>query len=104
MKASVPANIAALIIGAYEKLGTDNPPVAVRSSATAEDLPEMSFAGQYETYLNVRGREEVLQAVKRCWASLWTARAIAYSAHLNVPSEEITLAVVVQQLVPADAA
>src|SRR6266700_3529016 len=79
-------------------------PVAVRSSATAEDLPEMSFAGQQETYLNMRGEAMVLDAVKRCWASLWTARAIGYRARQGIAQEDVSLAVVVQELVPADAA
>jgi rifampicin phosphotransferase len=79
-------------------------PVAVRSSATAEDLPEMSFAGQQETYLNMHGEAMVLDAVKRCWASLWTARAIGYRARQGIAQEEVSLAVVVQELVPADAA
>lgn len=80
------------------------PSVAVRSSATAEDLPEMSFAGQQETYLNVAGEAMVLDAVKRCWASLWTARAIGYRARHNIAPQDVSLAVVVQVLVPADAA
>ena len=79
-------------------------PVAVRSSATAEDLPEMSFAGQQETYLNMRGEAMVLDAVKRCWASLWTARAIGYRARQGIAQEDVSLAVVIQELVPADAA
>ena len=103
-QSAIPDYIAAMIRQEYAELGTDDPPVAVRSSATAEDLPEMSFAGQQETYLNVRGNEAVLDAVKRCWASLWTARAIGYRARNKIPPEDIALAVVVQQLVPADAA
>ena len=79
-------------------------PVAVRSSATAEDLPEMSFAGQQETYLNMHGEAMVLDAVKRCWASLWTARAIGYRARQGIAQEDVSLAVVVQELVSADAA
>src|SRR6266516_5000811 len=79
-------------------------PVAVRSSATAEDLPQMSFAGQQETYLNMRGEAMVLSAVKRCWASLWTARAIGYRARNHIAPQDVSLAVVVQELVPADAA
>src|SRR5262249_26969466 len=71
---------------------------------TAEDLPELSFAGQQETYLNVRGGERVVEAVKRCWASLWTARAIGYRARQEIPPADVALAVVVQQLVPADVA
>jgi rifampicin phosphotransferase len=86
--------------------GTDggDVPVAVRSSATAEDLPEMSFAGQQDTYLNIRGAADLLGAVKRCWASLWTPRAIAYRARTGVPHDDVALAVVVQELVRADAA
>ncbi|HAG98050.1 MAG TPA: pyruvate, phosphate dikinase, partial [Ktedonobacter sp.] len=76
----------------------------VRSSATAEDLPELSFAGQQETYLNMRGEAMVLDAIKRCWASLWTARAIGYRARSGIAHEEVSLAVVVQELVLADAA
>jgi rifampicin phosphotransferase len=78
--------------------------VAVRSSATAEDLPEASFAGQQDTYLNIHGGQAVLEAVKRCWASLWTARAMAYRARQNISPDEVALAVVVQQLVFAEAA
>ena len=101
---TIPADIAALIRSAYRELGADDPPVAVRSSATAEDLPGMSFAGQQETYLNVRGGGDVLEAVKRCWASLWTARALGYRARQGVRSADVALAVIVQQLVPAEVA
>jgi rifampicin phosphotransferase len=80
------------------------PPVAVRSSATAEDLPEASFAGQQDTYLNVRGLEDLLVAVRDCWASLWTARAMAYRARQGINPATLSLAVVVQQMVDADAA
>ena len=99
----VPARTAAAIAGAYACLG-DDMPVAVRSSATVEDLPGMSAAGQHDTYLNIRGEAAVLDAVKRCWASLWSARAIGYRAHRGVEPGEVSIAVVVQQLVPADAA
>src|ERR1700735_3791226 len=99
----VPAPTAAAIAGAYACLG-DDVPVAVRSSATAEDLPGMSAAGQHDTYLNVRGRAAVLDAVRRCWASLWSARAIGYRARLGVEPGEVSIAVVVPQLVPAEAA
>lgn len=75
--------------------------VAVRSSATAEDLPGASFAGQQETFLNVRGGPEVLDAVRRCWASLWTDRAIAYRRSAGFAGAEAALAVVVQPLVAA---
>lgn len=79
-------------------------PVAVRSSATAEDLPTASFAGQQDTYLNIRGDDALLDAVKRCWASLWTARAISYRMRQKIDPAAVSLAVVVQQLIPADAA
>lgn len=78
-------------------------PVAVRSSATAEDLPDASFAGQQETYLHVRGEDALLRAVQRCWASLWTARAMAYRARQGIDPASVRLAVVVQHMVPADA-
>jgi rifampicin phosphotransferase len=87
---------------AYAALG--EAPVAVRSSATAEDLPEASFAGQQDTYLNVRGLEDLLVAVRDCWASLWTARAMAYRARQGIDPATVSLAVVVQQMVDADAA
>lgn len=84
-------------------------PVAVRSSATVEDLAGASSAGQYASYLNVRGTDEVVAAVRRCWASLWTPRAIGYRARRADPAGEsvpaaVSMAVVVQRLVPADAA
>src|SRR6516165_3288979 len=107
-RGTIPEDIAAAIRRGYGRLEGDgnaaDPPVAVRSSATAEDLPEMSFAGQQETYLNVRGGDPVLEAVKRCWASLWTARALGYRARQGIRPEDVALAVVVQQLVPAEAA
>ena len=77
----VPEKMAEEIRASYEKLDEDGgAAVAVRSSATAEDLAGASFAGQQETYLNVRGEEALLDGVKNCWASLWTARAMAYRA------------------------
>jgi rifampicin phosphotransferase len=99
----VPAPTAAAIGGAYARLGTDVP-VAVRSSATVEDLPGMSAAGQHDTYLNVRGEAAVIDAVKRCWGSLWSARAIGYRARCGVEPGGVSIAVVVQQLVLAEAA
>ena len=103
-RCAMPEGIAASIREAYAGLGAGNMVVAVRSSATAEDLPGMSFAGQQDTYLNMSGETAVLDAVKRCWASLWTARAIDYRARNGIAAEEVSLAVVVQELVPADAA
>jgi pyruvate,water dikinase len=78
--------------------------VAARSSATAEDLPEASFAGQQETYLNVRGAEDLIQAVQNCWASLYGARAIYYRVKQKFPHEHVNIAVVVQKMVDADSA
>jgi len=100
--AEVPADVAAAIAHAYVSLPGNEPAVAVRSSATAEDLPEASFAGQQDSFLNLQGIDEVIFAVKRCWASLWTARAIGYRLRQSVPQESVHLAVVVQVLVAAD--
>ncbi|GAP15887.1 phosphoenolpyruvate synthase/pyruvate phosphate dikinase [Longilinea arvoryzae] len=96
----IPAETANGIRAAYRSLG--GPAVAVRSSATAEDLPELSFAGQQDTYLNVIGEAALLDAVVKCWASLWTARAIGYRMRNHVPQEGMALAVVVQRMVPAE--
>jgi phosphohistidine swiveling domain-containing protein len=114
--APVPPETAAAVTAAYAALGADVP-VAVRSSATVEDLPGRSAAGQHDTYLNVCGAAAVLDAVRRCWASLWTARAIGYRQRQAADDSTggdaspgaaspgaISLAVVVQRLVPADAA
>ncbi len=100
----IPANIAGAVAQAYASLPGADPYVAVRSSATAEDLPDASFAGQQDTYLNVKGADAVLEAVKRCWASLWTARAIGYRARQSIDQGAVSLAAVVQLLVPAEAA
>jgi phosphoenolpyruvate synthase/pyruvate phosphate dikinase len=99
------AGLAGEIAAAYRQLGGDaDAPVAVRSSATAEDTAEASFAGQQDTYLWVRGAEEVVSHVTRCWGSLFTPRAIAYRARLEIPTDEIGMGVVVQVMVPAEAA
>ncbi|MBM3125634.1 MAG: pyruvate, phosphate dikinase, partial [Chloroflexi bacterium] len=100
----IPAELGDAIVDAYQALGDHHAVVAVRSSATAEDLPEASFAGQQETYLNIHGVDAVLDSVKKCWASLWTARAIAYRARQNIAPDSVALAVVVQRLIFADAA
>ncbi len=100
----VPADVAAAVQAAYTALTAADAAVAVRSSATAEDLPDASFAGQQETFLNVRGVAAVQDAVKRCWASLWTARAIGYRVQHAIDQEIVSLAVVVQTLVPAEVA
>ncbi|WP_426997911.1 PEP/pyruvate-binding domain-containing protein [Pseudarthrobacter sp. N5] len=101
--AEIPADMGASILAAYAALGTDTP-VAVRSSATAEDLPLASFAGQQDTYLNVVGADAVLAAVRDCWASLWTDRAVSYRASHGIPASTVALAVVVQRMVDAVAA
>ncbi len=103
--ARMPDDLASEIRSAYAELcdRQAGKPVAVRSSATAEDLPEASFAGQQETYLNIQGPEAVLAAVQQCWASLWTARAIAYRAGQGIAPDCVALAVVVQELVCAEA-
>ncbi|MGE5252111.1 MAG: PEP/pyruvate-binding domain-containing protein, partial [Bacteroidota bacterium] len=92
--------LAAPIRAAYRAL--NDAPVAVRSSATAEDLPDVSFAGQQDTYLNVMEEEQVLRAVVACWASLWTARAIGYRLRNQIDQTRIALAVVVQQMAQSD--
>jgi rifampicin phosphotransferase len=99
----IPSEIRDEVLGRYAWLGADVP-VAVRSSATAEDLPFASFAGQQDTYLNVVGAEAVLDAVKRCWASLWTDRAVAYRSTNGIDNSTVMLAVVVQRMVQSDVA
>ncbi len=84
------------------KAGRDMPWVAVRSSATAEDLPEASFAGQQATFLNIKGGENIVRAVQRCWASLYTARAIYYREKNNFPHEKVLIAVVVQKMIDSE--
>ncbi len=97
MHATMPADLAQEFAAAYQKLATrmhqDNPAVAVRSSATAEDLPDASFAGQQDTYLNVKGADEVIAKIKECFASLFTDRAIYYRAKQNFPQERVALSV-----------
>jgi pyruvate,water dikinase len=100
--ATVPDATARELLGAAADLGDG--PVAVRSSATAEDLADASFAGQQDTYLDVQGEDRVLTAVRDCWASLWTARAMAYRARQVIAPSDVALAVVVQRMVDADAA
>lgn len=81
------------------KAGREVPFVAVRSSATAEDLPEASFAGQQATFLNIKGAPNLILSVQRCWASLFTARAIYYRVKNNFPHEKVLIAVIVQKMV-----
>ncbi|WP_347355008.1 PEP/pyruvate-binding domain-containing protein [Intrasporangium sp.] len=97
-----PPEVAAAITQAYAALGGGA--VAVRSSATAEDLPGATFAGQQDTYLDVEGAEAVLTAVRDCWASLWSERAVAYRVRLGIDPADVAMGVVVQRMVPADTA
>jgi pyruvate,water dikinase len=99
----LPADLAEAITSAVAEFGQTTP-LAVRSSATAEDLPFASFAGQQETFLNIVGTVAVLEAVKRCWASLWTDRAVVYRANNQIDQRSVRLAVVIQLLVDAAAA
>jgi pyruvate,water dikinase len=94
--------IADAALEAYRALGKGS--VAVRSSATAEDLPGASFAGQQDTYLGIAGDDELLDAIRRCWASLWNERAVAYRRDHGIDDDGIALAVVVQRMVDASAA
>jgi len=80
----------------------NNNPVAIRSSGTLEDLPNSSFAGQYDTYLNIIGMEQVLIHVKKCFASLWSERAITYRYNNNLPNKEPEIAVIIQKMVQAN--
>ncbi len=120
LSASLPDDIAEAITGGYLRIagaqlaqaGDARPDqehgnlysVAVRSSATAEDLPDASFAGQQETFLNIRGKDMVLTAVRKCWASLWESRAVHYRMRMGYDHFSVNLAVVVQRMVEADVA
>jgi len=107
LAASLPTDLSAEIVDAYEQLsaGVKEPlDVAVRTSATAEDLPEASFAGQHETYLNVRGAPAVLDAVKRSFASLFTDRAISYRVQHGFDHLQVALSAGVQRMVRSDLA
>ena len=99
---TMPAEVAGAIKEAYEAIGA--PIVAVRSSATAEDLDDASMAGQYETYLDLQGEQSVLDAVVKCWASINSPRVCAYLKEHDIPREHVAMAVVVQELIPAEKA
>jgi pyruvate,water dikinase len=102
-EAQIPYEVEQEILEMYrDRLGAGA--VAVRSSATAEDLPGAAFAGQQDTYLNVVGEEALLDAVRRCWASLWTDRAISYRGRQGIDQRTVRLAVVVQKMVEAEVA
>ncbi len=105
LSASLPAGLSAEIIQAYKKLLANQAlEVAVRSSATAEDLPQASFAGQHESYLNIKGDEGLLNAVQKCFASLYTDRAIKYREDNGFAHEKVALSVGVQKMVRSDKA
>ncbi|MBS3920787.1 MAG: hypothetical protein KG012_18090 [Deltaproteobacteria bacterium] len=108
MQKELPQVIQKAIINAYNKLGKryklTDVAVAVRSSAVAEDLPTASFAGQYDSYLNIRGKDELLNKIKRCFASLFTDRSIFYRTKNNLPILGISMSVVVQKMVEARSA
>ncbi len=103
----LPADLASAILASYSQLGdgvAGGIDVAVRSSATAEDLPDASFAGQQETFLNVRGDAALLEAVRRCFASLYTDRAISYRVDKGFEHDAVALSVGVQRMVRSDLA
>jgi len=105
MDAKVPEDIERAIKSRYEELCKQEGKqvfVAVRSSATAEDLPDASFAGQQETYLNMRGAEDVFNAVRRCWASLYGARAIFYRVEQGFEHDKVNLSAIVQMMVDSE--
>ena len=104
LKAKMPLKIRDEIRAAYKKMDSGSLIVAVRSSATAEDLPDASFAGQQETYLNIKGEAALVEAVQKCWASLYGARAIYYRAKQGFDDHTVNIAVVVQQLVHSEKA
>ena len=104
LKAKIPSALKNDIRKAYKKMDTEDLIVAVRSSATAEDLPDASFAGQQETYLNIKGEAALLEAVQKCWASLYGARAIYYRARQGFDDHTVNISVVVQQLVHSEKA
>ncbi|HVM31496.1 MAG TPA: PEP/pyruvate-binding domain-containing protein, partial [bacterium] len=106
LSAAIPQELEKAIREAYRALGREtglaNPAVAVRSSATAEDLPDASFAGQQETFLNVRGEAALLKACRRCWASLFTDRAVSYRLEKGFSHDRVALSIGVQRMVRSD--
>ena len=105
-ESKIPEDLEAEIKAAYkefnEEIGVNNSEVAVRSSATAEDLPDASFAGQQDTYLHISGEEELIKHIRMCWASLWTARAIYYREKQKFDHFDVALSVVVQKMVNSE--
>ena len=105
VETDMPVQIERDILQAYAELAElvnlNEPEVAVRSSATAEDLPDASFAGQQDTYLHIKGKENLLKNIKKCWASLWTSRATYYRHVKGFDHMSVLLSVVVQKMVNA---
>jgi pyruvate,water dikinase len=101
-KVSIPDEMAGKIKNKYRSGFNDNDLAAVRSSATAEDLPGLSFAGQYDSFLNLRGADDILPAIKKVWASLWSERAIVYREKNGIRQDDLAMAVIIQRMVPAD--
>ncbi len=102
LNVEMPDQIREEIVEAYDRMGTDGTVVAVRSSATAEDLPDASFAGQQDTFLNILGETDLLEAVQQCWASLYGARAIYYRSKQGFDDRSVNIAVVVQELIHSE--
>jgi len=99
VSSKIPNEVAQEIIKTYKKLFRGKRLVAVRSSATAEDLPTASFAGQQETFLNIKGEANLLDSVRKCWASLFTARAIFYREENKISHEKVKISVIVQKMI-----
>ncbi len=108
LSGNLPDDFQADVLAAYQQLseeaGVRHVDVAVRSSATAEDLPEASFAGQQETYLMVHGDADVLDSIRRCFASLFTARAVSYREDMNIGQTDVALSACIQRMVRSDLA
>lgn len=102
LNSEFPEPITSGILKAYRELGEG--PVAVRSSATTEDLPDATFAGQQETYLNIIGEHDIIQAIRACWASSWSERAMLYRSRKNVDHSTVKVAIVVQEMIKSDTA
>ena len=98
----IPATVTSALRKVCNELGVRGMAMAVRSSATAEDLPEHSFAGQHDTFLNVTGFEAILDAVRKCWTSAWSSRALSYRHERAISHTDVAVAVVVQHMVAAD--
>lgn len=100
----MPSELENDVISYYNMLGGDNQAVAVRSSSTAEDLDDASFAGQQETFLYVMGREDLIEKIKECWASLYNGRAVFYRKQKGFDERSVSIAVVVQKMVNSEKA